>query len=63
MADDVELIEMDAGKCRAIVASLRMYIHFCEEARNALDDTHIRDIAHMRDNATKALYAASKIGA
>lgn len=63
MSNETHLIEMDGEKCRAIVASLRMYLHFCDQARNTPKVEHIRDIAYMRDPSTKAMYEASQIGA
>jgi hypothetical protein len=63
MAEDSFLIEMDPEKCRAIVASLRTYMYFCEQARNVPNLKHIQEIAYMRDQATKAMYQASQIGA
>lgn len=58
-----DLIEMDGEKCRAIVASLRMYLHFCKEANNVPKAGAVEDIAWMRDNGTKAMYEAAQIGA
>lgn len=57
------MIEMDPEKCRAIVASLRTYLYFCQQARNKPDLKHIQEIAYMRDQATKAMYQAAQIGA
>ena len=57
------LIEMDGDASRAIVASLRMYLNFCDQAGNTPKVAHIRDIAYMADKGTQAMYQASQIGA
>lgn len=58
-----DLIEMDAEKCRAIVASARVYIHFCYQAGKPPSFDHVENIIYMRDKATNAMYEASQIGA
>lgn len=57
------LIEMDGEKCRAIVASLRMYLDFCAQAGNDPKISHVHNIAYMADKGTQAMYEASQIGA
>ena len=38
-------------------------MYFGQQAKNRPDLKHIQEIAYMRDQATKAMYQASQIGA
>lgn len=58
---DFDTIENDTDVCKAIVASMRLYICICKDMGKLPQVSHMVEIAYGLDAGTQALIALNKM--